>query len=382
MNNTKQLIILFTIAVAASGCANTTPSNTDSQSTTTFIDVNTFEAIPNPVPSGEQITLDMELENTGDAEAEDVAARIFGPSVINQKSAGERTKSLGNLRSSSDTSFPGRTSWSINTNQLSSNREVNYDINANIFYGYETRADTEFKFVSRERFREQDYSRGEATIENSEAPIEIGIRGTTPITFDSNEGNPSEQVCITVENTGSGQAFTDGDNAESREYNLNDAEKDTVELVIDEIAGMEMEPEENTDVENNARNGEEARVDVNLIEGTEGWQCFTLRPEESLQNSETDVNTLITAEYNYKEETSTSATVEGRRGDSSNSDGEDGDTWKYKDSADLDSNDYEALETSWEDIEDGSDPSETCPALRDTDTEAAEDKFEELCSEE
>lgn len=314
--DSKRIIVLMVLTILASGCADTT---TQEESSETFMDVNEFESIPNPVPSGQDMTLNMELENPGEADIDQVSARIFGPSYINELDTSTVNKDFGSLRASSDTSFPQRRTWTIPTQNLDNNREVDYNIYSKILYDYETRADTNFKIVSRERFREQGYSAGNPEIENSEAPIDIGIRGTTPITYTNEEIN--RQFCVTLENTADGTAFVDGEVGGSEIYEPDAGQKDRVELVIREISGLELELDESGDKENRARSGEEARVYVDLIEGNEGWQCFDLTG--SLTDEERNINALFTAEYNYVEETETSVTVEGRRG-SGDTDDEDG----------------------------------------------------------
>lgn len=308
--DSKQLMVLLILAIVASGCADTTQQEDGSE---TFIDVNEFKASPNPVPADAGLTLTTELENTGDSDIEDLAARIFGPAYINNIGVGERTKELGELRAESETSFPKRATWSIGPNDLRSlsrNREITNDIYAKIYYDYESRANTQFKLVTRERRRQEDYTPSDPVLETSEGPIEIGIEGTTPITFDS--GNIEERVCVTVENTANGIAFTGGEGGE-RAYDetREDASKDSVNLFIEEIPGdIDMRLPEDSDKEDISGSGEEVGVKVNLIEGNQAWQCFIIDGEST--GSEIDVNTLITADYNYVEETSTSVTLEGR----------------------------------------------------------------------
>jgi hypothetical protein len=305
----KRTIALIVITLLASGCLDTTQ---EGESSETFIQVNEFEATPNPVPSDAGLTLTAELENTGDADIEKMATRIFGPAYIQNIGVGERTREIGELRAESDTSFPQRVTWNIgssNLRNLDRNREITNDIYTKIYYDYESRANTQFKFVTRERRRQKEYEPGDPVLETSEGPVEIGIEGTTPIIFD--DGEVEERVCVTIENTADGVAFTGGE-VEEIAYDESDATKNSVNLFIEEIPGsINVKLPESSNKEDISGSEEEIGVEANLIEGYQANQCFIFKG--STTSSEVDVNTLITAKYNYVEETSTSVTLEGTR---------------------------------------------------------------------
>ncbi len=297
-------ILLLTLLIA-SGCASSTGGDETGSSA---ISVNNFEATPNPIPSRQQFTVNMELENTGDSDAESVYARIFGPSFINSKQTAERTENFNGLRSSSDDSpsIPKTSTWQFKAPDIGENREIDYTLHSKIFYDYETRANTDFRLVSQDRFEEEGYTQGEPTLDQSEGPINMRIRGTTPKIFYEDDGNQaSSDICVVAENQGDGTAFTGGDNVgEARGYELTDevGNEDTINLAIEEVDGISFQAE---DTQSNS-------VSIELIGGEEGYQCFEMIATD-LSNSETSINTRITADYNYVEETETSVTVEGRR---------------------------------------------------------------------
>jgi hypothetical protein len=315
ITDSKRLMVLFALVVVASGCAGNS-TNTDTETSISPISVNSFSAIPNPVPSGQTANINMELENTGDADAESLAVRLFGPtfgesgdrvwksatSNVDMSRVGPRTKFIEDLRapSESNPSIPKQVRWSLTAPSLAQSREINYNFYADIFYQYETTASTDFKLVSGQRFRDQGMTQTDADTENSDGPIQIDIRGTTPKIYYEGESIESE-ICITVTNEGSGKAFTGGAvTGTERKYNMNEANENTVELSIQDVGNVQFEPVESGDT-------------VKLVGGNEGFKCYEMTAS-GLTNSEQNINTQITAEYNYVKETQTSVTVEGRRG--------------------------------------------------------------------
>lgn len=314
--DSKRIIAIMALTILASGCADTTQTESTGNS---VISVNNFEALPDPVPAGQQFSINMELKNSGDSDAENVQARLFGPSFINSQDAEGRTENLSTLRTASDDNpaIPRTTTWNFDAPDIGENREVDYNIYSKIFYGYETRGSTDFRLVSQDRLAEQGYSQSEPTLDQTDAPIDLEIRGTTPKIFyeeDRNSGEPIEsEICVVVRNEGTGQAFLGGYN--DGLYDVDNSDEDTVELTIENIDTIRFE----------AENDGDNSVNVDLINGEEGYQCFTMIADAStLSNSETSINTRITAEYNYVEETETTVTVEGRRDIPDNLDEENG----------------------------------------------------------
>jgi hypothetical protein len=253
----------------------------------------------------------MEIENTGDSDSQNVAARVFGPAWLNVENKSDRTESFTDLRASGETSIPKRASWTFTAPNLEENREATYTIYSKLFFDYNTSAETEFKLVSGQRFREQEYSRKEASVQNSAGPIQLDVRGTTPKIYYEDESNSiNSEICIVVENQGSGIAFTENTEQDGREYNeLSQTNKDTVDLTISARGAVKFRKASSS-------SGEFQRTktvpDVELINGNEAYQCFTM-DATGITNDETTVNIDLEADYNYKVEEDTSLTVEGRR---------------------------------------------------------------------
>jgi hypothetical protein len=319
MDNSKELIALIALVLVASGCGSN-GGNTETEASTSPISVNSFSGIPSSVPSGQTVNINMELENTGDADAENIAVKLFGPTFGTNgdrvwKSAtsdddlsrvGPRTRSIEELRAPSESTpaIPKQVRWSLTSPSLAQSREIDYNFYADIFYQYKTTASTDFKLVSGERFREQGMTQTDADTENSDGPVQIDIRGTTPKIYYEGDAIESE-ICITLTNSGSGKVFTEGAvTGEDRKYNMNEANENTVELSIQDVGNVEFDPVESGDT-------------VKLVGGNEGFKCYTMTAD-GLTNSEQNINTQITADYNYVKETQTTVTVEGRRGSGTN----------------------------------------------------------------
>jgi len=338
MKTDYRLALLMILTVAASGCASTT--NTDSSSGTGPISVNSFEAVPNPTSADRPVSISLELENTGGSDAEKVAATVFGPTFAQIKEDSddvdsqtwrdsnggqvgkkERWMNYGTLWAPGENtpSVPERQSLSFTAPALSQGREVDYGFNAKIFYKYNTTGSTDFSLVSGKRFQEENMERTETSLESSEGPIDLEIRGTTPKIFYRDDGeSPSEQVtseiCVKVINEGTGTAFTGGEtgNDNGRQYlqreNENNYKENTVSLTVMDIGNIDL------DVKGTPEDGDDNDAEIELVGGQEGFQCFRMQASDLGGTEEQNVNTQITATYNYVKETETTVTVEGRRG--------------------------------------------------------------------
>jgi hypothetical protein len=319
----SRAIALFAVIVLASGCASTGGGGGET-SGESIVSVNSYEAIPNPATSGRTVNLNMELENTGDSDADRVVARIFGPAGFSQEenvgdrtwkdsgnegiSMSDRTVNFDTLRAAGDNTpaIPKAQSLSFTAPTLAENREVTYDFYSQIFYQYETQADTDFQLVSYDRFQEEDMTRSETTLDSGSGPIQLDIRGTTPKIFyeDENAGQINSQVCIRVINNGGGTPFVEGEVEAPRYYNVQEDMENKVRLSIQDVGNLNFDAQ--GDKSGNT-------VEVELVSGSEGFQCFDVNADVSPTTKEQNINTQITAEYGYITEDTASVTVEGRR---------------------------------------------------------------------
>ena len=335
----RQLTILLFTAIIASGCAT---GGTNTQETTTGpISVNTFEATPSPATADRRVNLNLELENTGDADAERVAARIFGPTWAGSpgqdeawrssddepmRDKSERTLSFGDLRAPGENtpSVPKQKSLGLTAPAYGQGREIDTTFSSRIYYKYETTGTSDLTLVSGERFTEEDMTRSNADLDTSSGPIDLSIQGTTPKVFYRDGGeSPSDAVesdiCITVTNTGSGTTFRNGEagdeDSDSRIWNVDSEDENQVKLSLPDVGNIEFE----------SKDGDQT---VELVSGNEGFQCYTMTADNIASQDEQTANIQVTAEYNYMKEDQTTVTVEGRRGageDENNNDGGDDD---------------------------------------------------------
>ncbi len=346
--SSRNMLVLVSIAVLASACQ---AGGGTTDTGTSVISSNEFEIIPNPASSARTVNFNMELENTGDSDAERVVSRLFGPtfgdgartwkdSTGNSVSIGERTMSFGTLRAAGDNTpaIPKAKSISLTAPSLSQNREVNYNFYSQIFYKYESQASTDFSIVSYDRFQEQDLSRSSASLDSGSGPIQLDIRGTTPKIFyeedTSSAGEINSQVCIRVINEGEGTPFINADASAPRYYNVQDRDENKVRLNIQDVGNVEFEAQ-----------GEQSgnTVTVELVSGTEGFQCYNMEANVDPQTQRQTINTQITANYGYKKENSAEVTVEGRRGtgggttqpSSPDSNEDRSGEWRWKDRSDV-----------------------------------------------
>ncbi|MEF8880548.1 MAG: hypothetical protein V5A72_01820 [Candidatus Nanohaloarchaea archaeon] len=293
----KRIIALLTIVLIASGC---TDGETQSEGPSTNPVKIDFEVIPSDdIISQQPVTAQMTVENTGQNNAENAVAKLFGPAWLNSKNDDTRKMDFGTLEASSETSFPVNDRTEFDAPEVDSGRTSSYNIQAQVIYEYLSSARTNFKFVSRERFRDQGYSLGTADIENSDGPIQLGIRGQTPIRYNPGEGIPEEEVCVTVENKGSGTPFTGSAGSVLSDGRIDKADgKNQVTVSITTNSGVTAEL---ADDEDNT---------VDLIDGDRGWVCYDISANTGA-NAETTLELNIEAGYKYLEETSTGMTVQG-----------------------------------------------------------------------
>lgn len=321
--NTKILLVLFSAIIITSGCMD----GEDTEANVSPIAVNDFSITPNPVPGDQDASIQMELENTGDQSAEDVYARLFGPTFASgegqartwrlssdhgaQVTSQDRTMEFGSLEPATDTSpaIPGRSTVQMRSPSLDEGRVVPYTFNSRIQYKYRTTGDTEIQIMSNERYQEVGGAQTQPPVETSDGPIQMSIQGTTPHVF-YDVGTADEEICVTLVNQGSGTPFLaetdEGATTTNTGYDIPDSAEDKVRLEVSDVGNVRFSENEAT---------------VQII-GNEGYQCFNMELEGLGQITDLEQTTdiPIEARYGYEEETSTSVTVEGRRDGGSSTD--------------------------------------------------------------
>lgn len=322
----KTVAVLLVLAITASGCIEGGGSD---ETTVNPIQVNTFEAIPQPAFADRQVSINMELQNTGELEAKNAVARVFGPAFArdsgqdnawrdrdgNSVNIGYRTKELGNLRAGTENNpaIPKQKTWTFTAPALSENRRVDYNFRSKIFYQYETSGETDFRIMSAERFQERDISRSDATIETTPGPIQLDIRGITPKLYDGDSPALNSEICVRVINEGEGTPFLAQeayDDGSDRKYNVQDDDENKINLSIENIGpiGFDSDP----DTSNIQNEG----ITVDMPRGKRGFQCFNMVERGtglSPTNPERNINAEVEVEYGYLKEDTTAVTVEGTR---------------------------------------------------------------------
>lgn len=300
-SNSKLLMVLIGAVLITSGCMN---GETTGEAGTQAISISEFSINPNPTPASQQATIQMQLENAGDAEATDVRADLFGPTISSEDRTWTdnegTTMSFSNLQPATDTqpAIPQQDSLTFDAPNLEEGRDLPYDFTAQIFYGYETTASTNIEIMSQERYQDSGATQQSTTISNSDAPMQLEVQGSTPIVFFPEDGTRTEELCITVNNRGTGTPFNPDALPAEDSSDISESHDNTVQLEIEDVGNIVFH---------------ENQAEVDVI-GNEGYHCFTMEAAGlgDVTQLEQTANIQIEAEYGYQEETSTSVTVEGR----------------------------------------------------------------------
>ncbi len=327
--DTKLVMVLIGAVLITSGCMN----GGGGEASTEAVSINEFSITPNPSPGGQQATIQMQLENAGSAVATDVRADLFGPTISGDDArtwtASEgTTMEFNDLQPATDNqpAIPQQDSLTFVTPELDDGRDLPYDFNAQLFYGYETTASTSLQVMSQERYQESGSSQQQTSVSNSDAPIHLQVQGSTPIVFQPQQGERTQDLCITATNRGNGLPFNPGALPAESSSDITDDDRNNIELEIENVGNVVFTAEEDDEVETD--NGVATNVD---IIGNEGFHCFTMTAAGlgDITTLEQTANIEIDARYGYREETSTSVTVEGRgtssSGDTGSTDGDSGD---------------------------------------------------------
>lgn len=302
------------MVVLASACAHNGSTSPSSTASTKAIQVVNFTAVPDTVFESQEPALRLNLKNVGSRQANSVEATLYNvpfgqPSERSWRvgdrsmpvTEEEKTFDFGTLRPANPEAglpaTPRSRTKTLTPPDLSEGERISYDFMARVFYRYSTRATTEIQLMGQQRFREQGRARSQPTMENSDGPVQMGIRTRTPIVF-YGDGTTSSNLCLVVRNAGSGTVTWPND-------------RDTQEVV-------EVTIRSSGDMEFNSVSGQPNRVE--LI-GNRGVKCYSVSGFEDFQSTDIQRTIPITfeADYGYYKSTESTITVRGRGGSSTGS---------------------------------------------------------------
>lgn len=329
INQNQALMVLISVVLVASGCANGGNSDgSDTASTTDPIQINEFSAFPDPAPAGNQVTFTLELENTGSIDAQNVVAKLWNPPFASDSSdtrtwrdssgggvsTQDRSISYGTLRGNRDgvESFANPQTLKLTAPSLSEDQEFPYNFHSQVFYQYRTEGTSTVTVMSNDEYRSSGAEKSQTVgISQNNAPIQLEtqvLAGNPLVFYDSDGGSKEAQFCVVVNNEGSGQAFLQsayqGEGTER--YVVNDQNENRVRLTVQDIGSANFE----------LPNGGQTTT-VELIGGDQVRQCYdmTITGLGSATEIQEEIGPIsVTAEYGYVKDTSNTVRVEGRAG--------------------------------------------------------------------
>lgn len=326
LSSNKAGLILLTLIVTVSGCADNSSGTDVTVSQTEGVAIEGFSASPSEIFEGQLTTLEIQLRNVGGAEAQDVVARLFNrgftgdgtwniqaddSSVSEAKRKHIETLEAPDPQTDAPSISVPRT-WNLEAPDLDVAQQVPYDFFARVFYKYSTTANTEIQVMSNERYNELGVTRSQPSLENSGGPIQVDVRTQTPIVF-TNTGQDTQPVPIrvVVTNEGEGTPFLQSA-YDDENYNVNEQNSGRVELEIT-AAGDSVSFDSNNPT-------------VRMVNG-EGVKSFTMNVDRvSSEDIQQTVPITVTANYGYYKDTSTSITVNGRVSDVTDNSEDDGES--------------------------------------------------------
>lgn len=305
------MIALLSLVVVVSGCAHI--ANQGSTSSTASVSVQNFSAFPSQVFDGQQTRLTMTLINDGEANAEDVSARLFNVPFSGDNSWGlgdNRTVTFGDLEPADpENNLPAREStrdWTLDAPELDQGVTIPYQFISRVYYKYQTRGTTSITLMDQQRYRDQG-SASRPVLETTAGPIQMEIRTRSPIVFyPEDEGSRTTEMCVIVRNEGDGTPFLHNDDTyddSSGEYDVDDENSNRVKLRIPDQGRIKFTPSEGS--------GENTAV-VEFF-GNRGISCFKIEVEGWDQGvgPQEEVPLVLETDYGYYKETDVSVTVEG-----------------------------------------------------------------------
>lgn len=295
--NRIALIAAVLIAVTVTGCTDSgdQPSNRTTVSATDGLDI-TFRSIASTYLEDEELRAQMDLSNTGQAEATEISVDLSGSSVLGQHDIVQQP--VSRLRptdpGTGETGGSTQAVWAAaNSLDLEQGETQSVSLSGTATYRYETRAQTAFDVVPRSAF---DGATEPVTVDNTGAPVHAGLDMTTPRPIFVDRSENVMSVPVTIRNVGDGTVPAVGFDVSLS--NVGD------QVTIDSCAGTEPD---------------EFPVNVPLFEGGSREIICRLNMTElsDTLRFESTVPLDITLNYTYTEERSTRFTIEGLPGDQS-----------------------------------------------------------------
>jgi len=320
MKNTKNKIVLLlmVLTVVISGC--TSGGNQEDDEGSSSITVSEFSPFPNPVPATQNAQFRMELVNDGDADAENVYARLYNPpfgdsgSQVWKPTSGEsmdetyRTLSFETLRAAGEQTpaVPKTRQQDFEAPDLAEGRDIDYTFNSYVMFDYSTTGNAEVQVMGEDTYRDEGSPQGSAGLENTDAPIQMEVRTPTPIPiYESGEDTTTKQFCVIARNQGSGVPFhPEVDASGENGYSISDINdrKDEIEIEIQDVGDVTFDVSDEN--ENNYQ-------DVSILDG-KGVACFDMTISGVSDTLQRTVPIRVDATYGYRKQTRTNVQVQGQ----------------------------------------------------------------------
>lgn len=321
-NDAKAGIAVLTLILVASGCGSGggTSSTDVSFTPNQAIAIQNFSSYPGRVYEGQPATIRLSVQNTGQATAQDVVARLYGAPINwgEENNARSFSGDSKHITLSTDLrpadaeagvpSVPQQLSWSLTPPNLG-DRNIDYNFKTRVFFKYSTSAQSEIQLVRQDEFRNQGMTKSQPTLDNSAGPISLQVRTRTPLIYYQDSVDYNSNICFIVKNVGDGTPFItgSGDNAVGQYYkNLGD-KTNKVQLTIDDVGGVEFSASDGS--ETNSGNSWQTTVE---IIGGRGIQCFDMSlPDLTTTDISQTVPITVSADYGYFKDDETQVTVLG-----------------------------------------------------------------------
>ncbi|MFT4867489.1 MAG: hypothetical protein ACI9LV_000082 [Candidatus Nanohaloarchaea archaeon] len=323
MIENKNILAVLSLVVIASGCAHTASTSTN-QATSSSVSINNFSAFPTDVYNNQNVRLELTLQNNGEATAQNVEARLFNVPFSGDSSwdlNDGRTVSFGTLEPADpEANLPARETtefWSLEAPSLEDGVTIPYQFMTEIFYNYETQGTTSITLMDQQRFREQG-NPTRPTLDTTSGPVQMEVRTRSPIVFYPGDGNDRKsEMCVIVRNEGQGTPFWSEDAQEGNYEEIGEDQRNKVRLRVQDQGRISF---------TNSDTGDNSNTAIVNIFGNRGIGCFDIRVDGWSQGvgPQEEVPIVMTLDYGYSKETSTSVTVTGsdRFGEASSTDTE------------------------------------------------------------